>query len=385
MTATLLILLYLFGIPLVLVLLAKRWPIIDKISPMVILYVIGLVVGNAGWLGVNATNICTQVSNVVVLLTIPLMLLGCNYKGLSAGMAVKAFFIGLFSVLAVTIAGFFIFRGQAVSADVSHADFAKISAVMTGIYIGGIPNLAPVSKAVELPQHLFLLVSSYDLIITGLYLIVVVFFGRALVRIIFGKRNHRTETENEDIKLEEKGKKTFPRMLLNRAIGIGVALLIAFITYCIAMLLPTQNSVVIIIIAITTLSIAISFLKPVKKLEGTFDMGLYFVYVFCLAVATMVDVHDLELSRYLFILYYIGFAVFGSLVLQFLFARLFKVDGDLMLASSIAFINSPPFVPMVAAALKNKSIILPGIAIGLLGYAVGNYLGLAIYGLLTAL
>ena len=87
-------LLYLFGIPLIVVLLAKRWPIINKISPMVILYVIGLVVGNCGWIGEQATHVCTNVSNVVVLLTIPLMLLGCNYKGLSAGMAVKAFFIG---------------------------------------------------------------------------------------------------------------------------------------------------------------------------------------------------------------------------------------------------------------------------------------------------
>ncbi len=144
-----------------------------------------------------------------------------------------------------------------------------------------------------------------------------------------------------------------------------------------------KNNVAVIIIAITTLSIAVSFWKPIKRLEGTFDMGLYFVYVFCLAVATMVNVHDLELSRYLFILYYIGFAVFGSLALQLMLAKLFKVDGDLTLAASIAFINSPPFVPMVAAVLKNKDVILPGIAIGLLGYAVGNYLGIAMFWLLA--
>lgn len=372
-------LLYLFGVPLALMLLAKRWPIIDKISPMVILYIIGLVVGNAGWLGVSTTNICTQVSNVVVLLTIPLMLLGCNYKSLSAKMALKAFFSGLVSVLAVTIAGFFLFHGQAAAAGLERADFARISAVMAGIYIGGIPNLAPVSKAVELPQHLFLLVSSYDLIVTGLYLIVIVFFGNVIVRTLFGKKSQTSSTENESPETEHHTKKTWLETLLNRAIGIGVALLIAFIAYCISMLLPTQNSVAIIIIAITTLSIAISFLKPVKKLEGTFDMGLYFVCVFCLAVATMVNVHDLELSKHLFILYYIAFAVFGSLALQLLAAKIFKIDGDLTLASSIAFINSPPFVPMVAATLKNKDIILPGIAIGLLGYAVGNYLGIGLF------
>jgi uncharacterized membrane protein len=40
---------------------------------------------------------------------------------------------------------------------------------------------------------------------------------------------------------------------------------------------------------------------------------------------------------------------------------------------------------MVAAILHDKSVILPGIAIGLLGYAVGNYLGIGVFILLTAL
>ena len=383
MLTLLLTLCYLFGIPLALMLLAKRWPIIEKISPMVVLYVIGLMVGNTDVLGAEAQPVCANVSNAVVLLTIPLMLLGCDYKSLSAKMALKAFFIGLFSVLAVTVAGFFMFRGQAMASGVEGSDFAKFSAVMTGIYIGGIPNLAPVSKAVSLPQHLFLLVSGYDLIVTGLYLIVIVFFGNIIIRKVFGKKKDDNYVGNDNVGIRESEKKTWPELLLNRAAGVGVAILIAAVAYAVSLLLPIKNNVAVIIIVITTLSIAVSFWKPMRKLEGTFDMGLYFVYVFCLAVAMMVNVHDLELSRYLFVLYYIGFAVFGSLALQLLLAKLFKVDGDLTLAASIAFINSPPFVPMVAAVLKNKDVILPGIAIGLLGYAVGNYLGIAMFWLLA--
>lgn len=379
---TLLTILYLFGIPLVLVLLARRRTIIQKISPMVILYVVGLLVGNTNVLGADAQSVCANVSNVVVLLTIPLMLLGCDYKTLSARMAVKAFFIGLFSVLAVTVAGFFIFRGQAAAAGVAPSDFARVSAVMTGIYLGGIPNMAPVSKAVNLPEHLFMLVSGYDLIVTGLYLVIIVFFGNFIVRNFFGKKREEV-TEDDNVRIAESAKKPFPKILLNRVMGLLVAILIAAVAYAVSLLLPVKNSIAVIIISITTFSIAVSFGKPIKRLEGTFDMGLYFVYVFCLAVATMVNVHDLELSRYLFVLYYIAFAVLGSMVLQLILSRLFRVDGDLALASSISLINSPPFVPMVAAVLKNKDIILPGIAIGLLGYAVGNYLGIAMFWLLA--
>ena len=382
-----LILLYLFAIPLLVMLAAKRWPVIEKISPMVILYVIGLTVGNVGIVGEGARKLCTDVSNVAVLLSIPLMLLGCDFRAWSAKAALKAFPVGLGSILAVTLGGFFLFHGQAVDAGLSHADFARVSAAMTGIYTGGIPNFAPVAKAVNLPENLFLLVSGYDLVVTSLYLLFIVFLGGRLVRWLFpASVPSQTPEEGADLPPPETvSAKPFWRRLANRAAGIGVAAVIVAVSYALSLVIPIDNSTAVIVLLLTTFSIALSFWRPLKRVENTFDTGLYFVYVFCLAVATMVSVRDLEFSRYLFILWYIAFAVFGSLALQLLFAKLLKLDGDLTLAASISLINSPPFVPMVAAVLKNNAVILPGIAIGLLGYAVGNYLGIGIFMLLTAL
>lgn len=381
--------LYLFIIPLLVVLAAKRWPVIEKISPMVILYIIGLTVGNVGIIGEKSLGVCTNVSNVVVLISIPLMLLGCDFRNWSAKTVLKTFLVGLFSILAVTVAGFFLFRGQAVNAGLDTADFARVSAAMTGIYTGGIPNFAPVAKAVNLPQHLFLMVSGYDLVVTGIYLIFIVFAGRSIVKWCFSsKKESPTLSEDAETISDTEivtDNTSFWRKVGNRAIGIGAAVVLVAASYGLSLILPLENTTAVIIITLTTLSILLSFWKPVKRLEGTFDVGLYFVYVFCLAVATMVNVHDLEFSKYLFILYYIAFAVFGSLVLQILLARIFKIDGDMTLAASISLINSPPFVPMVSAVLHNKDIILPGIAIGLLGYAVGNYLGIGIFMLLTAM
>ena len=378
--------LYLFIIPLLVVLAAKKWPIIEKISPMVILYIVGLTVGNIGIVGESAKTVCTNVSNVAVLLSIPLMLLGCDFRNWSTGTVLKVFLVGLFSVLAVTVAGFFMFRGQAINAGLETADFARVSAAMTGIYTGGIPNFAPVAKAVNLPEHLFLLVSGYDLVVTSLYLIFIVVLGRPLVQWLFHKKVDATDAQNiqDETVTKTADDKSFWQKVGNRAIGIGVAVVLVAAAYGLSLILPIENNTAVIIITLTTLALPLSFWKPVKKLEGTFDVGLYFVYVFCLAVATMVNVHDLEFSRYLFILYYIAFAVFGSLVLQILFAKILKIDGDMTLAASISLINSPPFVPMVAAVLNNKEVILPGIAIGLLGYAVGNYLGIGIFMLLSA-
>ena len=55
-----------------------------------------------------------------------------------------------------------------------------------------------------------------------------------------------------------------------------------------------------------------------------------------------------------------------------------KIDADTVIISGSALICSPPFVPVVAAALKNKEIILTGMIVGVAGYAIGNYLGIFI-------
>jgi len=39
---------------------------------------------------------------------------------------------------------------------------------------------------------------------------------------------------------------------------------------------------------------------------------------------------------------------------------------------------SVPFIPVIAGAIKNKEIIVPGFAAAILGYVVGNYLGVSV-------
>jgi len=36
---------------------------------------------------------------------------------------------------------------------------------------------------------------------------------------------------------------------------------------------------------------------------------------------------------------------------------------------------SVPFIPVIAGALKNRELLLPGFAAAILGYAAGNYIG----------
>jgi len=53
-----------------------------------------------------------------------------------------------------------------------------------------------------------------------------------------------------------------------------------------------------------------------------------------------------------------------------------KVDSDTHLIAITALIFSPPFVPVVAAILKNKQVIMTGMLVGIVGWVIGNYVGI---------
>jgi uncharacterized membrane protein len=75
---------------------------------------------------------------------------------------------------------------------------------------------------------------------------------------------------------------------------------------------------------------------------------------------------------------FISWCYFGSLILHLILAKIFRVDADNFLVTSAAYIFSPPFVPLVAKALKNKDLIITGITGGIIGYILGNYFGIAL-------
>jgi uncharacterized membrane protein len=92
----------------------------------------------------------------------------------------------------------------------------------------------------------------------------------------------------------------------------------------------------------------------------------------------MADLSKMFNIGYLGLFGYVFYAYFGSLLLHLLLSRIFRVNADDYLITTTAFIYSPPFVPVVAAALKNKEVIITGITVGIIGYIIGNYLGVGL-------
>ncbi len=386
---TIITILYLLGIPLLVMQLAKRWSWIDKVSPMTVLYLIGLAAANLiptenGIFNID-TGTNTLFSNIAVPLAIPLMLMGCNTKGWQVGKAIKVFLSGIVSVLIVTVIGFFIFQPSDHTPE-SYKGFAQVCAVATGIYTGGIPNMGAIKQAVGMPHQTYLYITSYDLIVTGIYLVFIILFGKTVFRKLLPARGNHDALQAEET-TDEKVNPFDRSHYKSSLLAIAITLVIAALSYGVSLLASSDGepNMTVLILLLTTLAIAASFLPPMKEQQHSFDLGLYCVYVFCLSIATACNVREMDIAGSLPILYYLGFIILGSLVLQFLFARLLKIDGDSVMVCSVALINSPPFVPLAAALLNNKNIVVLGITVGLLGYMLGNYLGIGLYHLLLAL
>ena len=66
------------------------------------------------------------------------------------------------------------------------------------------------------------------------------------------------------------------------------------------------------------------------------------------------------------------------LLIHYVLHRLLRIDLDTTITMSVATMFGPPFIPAVVQAIDNRSVLLPCMTMGFLGYAVGTYLGIAV-------
>ena len=135
------------------------------------------------------------------------------------------------------------------------------------------------------------------------------------------------------------------------------------------------------ILAITTLAVAASLSPRVRTLPGTYTTGQYLLLVFCFAAGSMADIGRLVAAGPGFLGFTLAVIVL-SVLLQFALMAAFRIDRDTAVVTSVATIMSPPFIAATADRLGNREVLVTGIASGLMGYAVGNYVGIAVTWLL---
>jgi len=373
--------------PAAVIFLCEKYSFFGKIGPILMLYIIGAIIGNTGLLPDSAAGIQDIMTTLIIPLAIPMMLFSCNFKQWDIRKTLTTLITGVAAVVIVLIAGYYIFKPYIVPGSMIGTQFNNIAGLMAGVYTGGTPNMAAIKIMLNVPNETYLMVHSYDMLISFLYMMFLLSAGIPLFRKILRKYKPAVSDTETHMPVEQFDEHPYrdifkKRNFLPLLLALALSLFIFAISAGISMLFGKGSQVVIIILGITTLGIAASFFDPVRKIKKSFDGGMYLVYIFSIVVASMADISKLDLAGGITVFVYIFAVIFCSLFLHILFAKIFRLDADTVVIASVALINSAPFVPMMAAAMKNKSIIISGLTIGLVGYAIGNYLGFIIANIL---
>lgn len=367
--------------------LCRRFPLLDKIGPMMILYGVGIVIGN---LPIEIPNIAVVqdiATSAAVPLAIPMMLFGCRFTRSDASIQLKVVISGFLSV-AVAVAVGYILCGKYLP------EGAKIGGIMSGMYTGGMVNAAAIQAIFGVEEQSYVMMCSYDIVISFLYLVFLVSVGYKMFRWLYGEKGQTTLSESDKAELDRQiaeATRNPYKGLWSKAGLVELAKTVGFTAIAVgiaaAVALPCGDDwfMVVFILVLSTLGVLFSFLKPVRKLERSFDIGMYLIYIFSVAMASMADFSELKLADGLNQILFLTITVFGSLLLHAIFCRVMRVDADSMTVSSVSFINSPPFVPMMVAVLKNRKTLIVGLGAGIVGYAAGNYFGVLMASLLEML
>lgn len=389
------------GVPALLMFMQARWSWVQKIGAILLAYAAGIVLSLTGFSQSADAETAQQLAvlkavlqNVCVPLGIPLLLFSSDFKQWRRRwkQVAVAFAVGIVAVMAAVTASYYLFKGQGIP------ELEKAAGLMVGFYTGGTPNVASLKMALQPTSETFLLVNSFEIVITFGLLAFLLIGGYRLMRrwlpyaapseAVTASSVNPQESLATRRALSRAGKVEDYRFMFRKPMlkgwlcALGLAVLIAGVAAALSLLVPDDYRVVVIVLGITTLSIAASFSDRVRRLPKSFELGMYFILVFSTVIASDFNVEHLgTVADKLF--YFIAAVLGLSLVLHFLLAKLCRIEADTFTISMTALIFSPPFVPTVAGAMKNRDCMLTGIVVGLLGYALGNYLGIGWYMLVS--
>ena len=359
----------------------KRWAIVQKIGTVVLAYAVGIIASLCGVfhfadpaIGTTFTKLQSTIMNVAVPLAIPLMLFNCDFKLWTKSLpkTTWALVTGIAAVIVASISGYFIFRHHV-------PEIAKVTGMMAGIYTGGTMNFNALGAALNVDRSVMAIVLAFQMVITTPYIFFLLGGGYKIFRKLLPYKDitHKGRTDEDEVETNDVEnylgmfeKKNFWGMMK----GLGLSVIFLAVGAGLALLMTGTLNELVVILTITTLSIIASFFKPVRELPKTFELGMFFILIFSVIVASMFDINSVNGgSLYIggFVLWIIGVSV----GLHLLLCRIAKVSGDLFCVCQVGLLCSPPFVPPIAGAMKNKKVLISGIVVGLVGYAIGTYLG----------
>ena len=133
----------------------------------------------------------------------------------------------------------------------------------------------------------------------------------------------------------------------------------------------------IMFVTIITIVVANLFPKALNNLEGDFELGMIFMYLFFAVVGSGTDATAFIGSAMILFVY--GMAIILiHLAIVLGVARLLRLDlAEAVVASGAALVGPAP-TAAIAISQGWRTLITPGIMCGIFGYVIGTFVGVTV-------
>jgi uncharacterized membrane protein len=294
----------------------------------------------------------------------------------SAGPAMLgAFAIGAVGTIAGAVTGALLWSGMV------GPETWKLSGQFTGTYTGGGVNFAAVGQAVGTTGDLFTAGIAADVIITAFWMAACL-----TAPLLLGGRTGATMTAEPPRANKDDEPDGSPDSLHLALFASPRPLKLADVAGLVTLGIGTTWAAgwfgqfwtaIPSVLWLTTIALLLAQVPAVKRLSGSALLGNYLVLLFLASNgASSVIAKIFEVGPGVFYFAVTTVAIHGVVI--FGVGRVVGIDAGTLAVASQANVGGPASAIALASARGYADRLLPGVAVGLLGYAAGNYLGLAV-------
>ena len=378
--------------------LEQKYDWASKVSGCIIALLMAMFMANIGVIPTACVLYDDIVWGVIVPMAIPLLLLQCNLKKVWAqtGRMLKVYLFGSVGTFVGGLVAFFLLKGAYAATGGNVQDLAAVTSMMTGSYIGGSVNLAAMAATWNVAgTDVTAAAVVADNLLMALYFFVLIacagarFFRKHFTHPIIDELESNPHAEGETQASAFWGRKEVS--LKDIAVDIAYAVAVVWVANIIAGLFSnlfagegTINDILVKFLGnqyvwITAISVTFATLKSdvAENMNGSQEIGTYLIYMFLFVIGVPANIMTVITKSPLFlVLCFIMVAI--NMLFCFGAAKLFKCHLEDAIIASNANIGGPTTAAGMAISQGWGILIAPAMLVGVLGYILGNYLGLIV-------
>lgn len=365
-------------------------PVLSKVGASLLAILLGAILSNAGLVAPDSPVYGT-IEGPVTSLAIAWLLLAVDLRDLrrAGPTMLAAFGLAVLGTAVGALLGAFLFAGF------FGENSWRLAGTLTGTYTGGSLNFVAVGRGLDLPDDLFAGATAADALTTGLWM------GATLLLPVWLARYYPTPVPRP-VEEEEDGTDAVPEegppapgshhdadhpFFLKRGIStldLSILFATAAVLLVAAEAVGARIPAIPSVLWLTTFALIVGHTPAFRNPRGALQLGTLALHLFFVVIGIRSRVSEiLAVGVEVFLLTLLVVGVHGVVIYGL--GRLVRLDVGTLSVASQAAVGGPSSALAVAVGREWKALILPGIIVGLLGYAVGNYLGFGLAWLVRGL